>query len=134
MSSTTRKCPICISRSNIRNQRGNMLTPRASRCKRYCLLSCGILTATLLLGACGRDERGVTCDDALTSAAVTDLSSFVSWLHDNHVRGAIGEVGWPATADTQDWNAIAIQWATIAREAHLPVFLWAASEWLPSSY
>jgi aryl-phospho-beta-D-glucosidase BglC (GH1 family) len=58
----------------------------------------------------------------------------VNWANTNHVRGAVGEVGWPATGDVSQWSAVATQWDKVAREAKLTVLLWAASEWLPPSY
>jgi hypothetical protein len=86
--------------------------------------------------ACSASSQAarIACKDTLTSDAVSDLQSYVSWLHDNHVDGAIGEVGWPAATDVAQWSELASQWDALARQAKLPVLMWAASEWLPSTY
>jgi hypothetical protein len=43
---------------------------------------------------------------SLASRAVTELQNWTSWLVANGVRGLLGEVGWPNTADTDSWNAV----------------------------
>jgi hypothetical protein len=96
--------------------------------------------ATLAVAAVGGCSGGasasdrVSCPDVLTSDAVSDLTSFVSWLEKNDVHGAVGEVGWPAASDGNKWSSLASQWDAVARQAKLPVLVWAVSEWLPPSY
>jgi Cellulase (glycosyl hydrolase family 5) len=94
----------------------------------------GAVLLSLLTAACTAQAARVACGDALTTNAVGSLQSFVDWLHDNHVRGAIGEVGWPATADSPSWTQLATRWDDVARASKLSVLMWVASEWLPASY
>jgi hypothetical protein len=97
----------------------------------------GVVCATLLTllsVACSGGAARVACGDSLTTDAVGDLQSFADWLHDNHVHGAIGEVGWPARADAASWDKLATRWDDVARASKLPVLMWVASEWLPASY
>jgi hypothetical protein len=53
---------------------------------------------------------------SLASRAVTELQSWTSWLTAHGVRGLLGEIGWPNTADTASWNAVG---DALYREANL---------------
>jgi len=96
-------------------------------------VTCAVLVS-LLSAACTVGAARVACGDALTTDAVGSLQSFTDWLRHNHVRGAIGEVGWPAQSDVSSWNEVATRWDDVARASKLPVLVWLASEWLPASY
>lgn len=58
------------------------------------------------------------------------LRSFTRWLATNHVRGSIGEVGWPSarrTATWRRWNAKGEQWYSAADSAKLSVAYFSAT-------
>jgi hypothetical protein len=61
---------------------------------------------------------------------------FTTWLRRYHVRGAIGEVGWPdgAHGDAERWNAVAERWFERADEAGLWITVWATGEWWGTRY
>lgn len=42
----------------------------------------------------------------LAQRAVAELSGWLKWLRANHVRGYLGEIGWPNTGDAAEWNAV----------------------------
>ena len=67
--------------------------------------------------------------DPLESRVRTELSVFTNWLSSNHVRGYIGEVGWPNNSDTASWNSIADTWYKDADNANLSVSYWATGNW-----
>jgi hypothetical protein len=96
-------------------------------------VTCAVLLS-VMGAACTVGAARVACGDALTTDAVGNLQSFTEWLRHNHVRGAIGEVGWPAQSDASSWNELATRWDDVARASKLPVLMWVASEWLPASY
>lgn len=65
-------------------------------------------------------------DVVVQMRALSELQVFTRWLADNHVRGYIGEVGWPnnARGDAQRWNAVADAWYRQADAANLWVTAW----------
>ena len=79
-------------------------------------------------------HRAATCRSPVVDRALSDLDSFTSWLDDNHVRGYVGEVGWPSGPDAEEWNKVASAWFDRADAAHLWVTVWAAGRWWPASY
>jgi len=70
-----------------------------------------------------------TNDDALQARVRSELGVFTNWLATNHVKGYIGEVGWPNNSDTTQWNALAQKWYADAAAAGLMVTQWSAGEW-----
>jgi hypothetical protein len=74
---------------------------------------------------------GVTYD-ALVSRARAELGVFTSWLAG--AKGFIGEAGWPQTADSASWNALAEWWYDDADAASLWVTYWATGEWWGTTY
>ena len=84
--------------------------------------------------ACTATGGRTTCADPVQARALGQLSSYVGWLSRNHVKGYVGEVGWPAGADSARWNALAKAWYGAADAAGLPVTAWAAGEAWPASY
>jgi hypothetical protein len=74
---------------------------------------------------------------------LNNLAVFTNWLDTNGVQGDIGEVGWPssqimvesgvssatatATAEANDWNALAARWFAASQQAGVSVTLWQAS-------
>ncbi len=69
--------------------------------------------------------------DPVQAEAVAGLANFDRWLRRNHASGFIGEVGWPSTRDSAQWNALADRWYTAADRIGLPVTAWAAGPWPP---
>lgn len=70
----------------------------------------------------------------VAAQAVADLRDYTDWLRENHVRGYVGEVGWPGTRDAAQWNQVASTWYDAADRAGLWVTAWAAGRWWPRSY
>jgi hypothetical protein len=66
--------------------------------------------------------------DALYTYNRTRLSIFTGWLKRFHVRGIIGEIGWPNLQDSGKWNALAEVWFRDADAARLWVTAWVAAE------
>jgi hypothetical protein len=78
--------------------------------------------------------RSTVCtQDALQAKAVGGLANFAGWLSRNRTTGFVGEVGWPSTRDSPQWNALADTWFTAADRIGLPVTAWAAGPW-PADY
>lgn len=83
----------------------------------------------------GRSTAGPSCGTAPVAArAVSDLRGYLRWLHRNHARGYVGEVGWPSGGDAGRWRSVAQQWYDEADRAGLWVTAWAAGRWWPRSY
>lgn len=74
--------------------------------------------------------------DALQRRVLAELAVFTDWLRRYHVRGYIGEVGWPddSRGDAARWNALAERWYRAADRAGLPVTAWATGEWWGTGY
>ncbi len=92
-----------------------------------------LLTATVV--SCSGNRTTACTSDAVTARSLSDLHSFTTWVHQNGVQGAIGEVGWPgepAGADAAKWNTLAKKWYAAADDAQVGVFAWSAAErWAP---
>ncbi len=82
----------------------------------------------------GRNASSSCARTPVSAQAVADLGRFVRWLRAQHVRGYVGEVGWPSGRDAQRWNQVAGQWYQAADRAGLWVTAWAAGAWWPKSY
>ena len=86
-------------------------------------------------------NNGSTHGQAFDDWNLHRLDKFVDWLRRNHVRGAIGEVGWPsyeemvasglpaaeAADEAQRWNMLAGKWFDRADAAMLTVTYFCAS-------
>jgi hypothetical protein len=72
--------------------------------------------------------------DPVLTRSLRDLSQFTKWLERYHVRGYIGEVGWPGTKDAAEWNRVGQGWYAAADRAHLWVTAWSAAELWPQDY
>lgn len=84
---------------------------------------------------------GTTHGQAFDDWNLHRLDKFVDWLRSNHVRGAIGEVGWPsyeemlasglpaaeAADEAEHWNTLAGKWFDRADAAMLTVTYLSAS-------
>src|SRR5688572_7389296 len=75
------------------------------------------------------DPRRLCVADAVQAKAVAGLANFSDWLRRNHATGFIGEIGWPSTRDSAQWNAVGEAWYTAADLIDLPVTAWAAGAW-----
>jgi hypothetical protein len=73
-------------------------------------------------------------DSPVAAQAISDLEGYTDWLNRNHVRGYIGEVGWPSGPDSRAWNDVASTWYDVADREGLWVTAWAAGRWWPDSY
>lgn len=69
-----------------------------------------------------------TNPDALYARVLTEMDEFNSWLTDHEVRGVLGEIGWPAAADSTEWNALADAYLTRATEYGIPTATWCAGD------
>jgi hypothetical protein len=95
----------------------------------------GAVAAAAVLTACSTQPAPRACpSDPVLARAVHDLSGFTAWLHQHHVPGYVGEVGWPSGADSAQWNRVAQGWYAAADRAHLWVTAWAAAEMWPADY
>lgn len=86
-------------------------------------------------------SNGTTHGQAFDDWNLHRLDKFVTWLRRNHVRGAIGEVGWPsyeemlavglpaaeAADETEHWNTLGDKWFDRADAAKLTVTYFCAS-------
>lgn len=100
-------------------------------------LALGVLLALAIgVSAYVLDTRTASnCTDSPVAAqAVADLQGYVGWLRANHVRGYVGEVGWPGSRDSAQWNKVASTWYDAADRDGLWVTAWAAGRWWPRSY
>lgn len=77
--------------------------------------------------------RTVCTTDIVQARAVAGLANFSSWLRRNDATGFIGEIGWPADRDAQQWTGVAEAWYDAADVIGLPVTAWAAGTW-PANY
>ena len=71
--------------------------------------------------------------DIVQARAVAGLANFSAWLRRNNATGFIGEIGWPADRDAQQWTGVAEAWYSAADAIGLPVTAWAAGTW-PANY
>ncbi|UWP84216.1 glycoside hydrolase family 5 protein [Dactylosporangium fulvum] len=71
--------------------------------------------------------------DIVQARAVAGLANFSGWLRRNHATGFIGEIGWPADRDADQWTGVAEAWYNAADIVGLPVTAWAAGTW-PANY
>jgi Cellulase (glycosyl hydrolase family 5) len=83
------------------------------------------------VGAAHRPLSGPLRDDPVVRRARIDLAGFTSWLRANRAQGIVSEVGWPAGADAEAWNAVADAWYRDADTAGLWVTAWAAGPFAP---
>lgn len=88
--------------------------------------------AAYVLGPGGEQTSCTT--GPVAAQAVHDLRTFTGWLRSQHVRGYVGEVGWPGARDAADWSDVASSWYDAADRDGLWVSAWAAGRWWPSSY
>ena len=96
------------------------------------LLRAGVTCALLLgLTATGSSAQPPCAQDAVTARALGQLQTFTGWLSSHHVRGTVGEVGWPAGPQ---WNALAARWYAAAGRAGLGAYAWAGAERWPADY
>lgn len=71
---------------------------------------------------------------SLTARALTELGVFTSWLNAYSVSGFIGEIGWPNTADTSSWNAVANALYSHMDAHNLGATYWSAGSRWGTSY
>jgi endoglucanase len=71
---------------------------------------------------------------SLGARAVAELGNFANWCTANGVRGFIGEIGWPNTADTSSWNAVGESLYDLLDTAAIDVTYWAAGERWGTTY
>ena len=67
---------------------------------------------------------------ATEDRALGELATFTGWLGRFHVRGSIGEVGWPNSRETPtwpQWNTLGERWYRAADDAGLWVTYWDAT-------
>lgn len=69
--------------------------------------------------------------DPIHRRALTELRGLIDWLHENHAKGYVGEVGWPDDhgGDAAAWNSVAQEWFKAADAERLWVTAWATGEW-----
>ncbi|HTY31853.1 glycoside hydrolase family 5 protein [Mycobacterium sp.] len=91
---------------------------------------------------------GTTGGQAFDDWNLHRLDTFVDWLSRNHVRGAIGEVGWPsyeemlasglpaaeAADEAEHWNTLGSKWFDRADAAMLGVTYFSASGIMRMTY
>ena len=93
-----------------------------------------LVAATMLIASpADSADANVTCD-ALCTRVRAELKVFTDWLSANGAKGYVGEAGWPNTADSAAWNAVADAWYRDADAAGLWTTAWATGEWWPNSY
>jgi hypothetical protein len=80
-----------------------------------------------------KPARALCVADIVQARAVAGLANFSAWLRRNHATGFIGEIGWPADRDAQQWSGVAEAWYEAADAVGLPVTAWAAGTW-PANY
>ncbi|GAA2634843.1 hypothetical protein GCM10010399_79420 [Dactylosporangium fulvum] len=80
-----------------------------------------------------RPARVLCVSDIVQARAVAGLANFSGWLRRNHATGFIGEIGWPADRDADQWTGVAEAWYNAADIVGLPVTAWAAGTW-PANY
>ncbi|GAA0722310.1 hypothetical protein GCM10010199_29640 [Dactylosporangium roseum] len=80
-----------------------------------------------------RPARVLCVSDIVQARAVAGLANFSGWLRRNHATGFIGEIGWPADRDAEQWTGVAEAWYNAADIVGLPVTAWAAGTW-PANY
>jgi Cellulase (glycosyl hydrolase family 5) len=83
-----------------------------------------VLAATITPAA-----TAVCSTDALQAKQLYQLQSFSGWLKSANAQGYIGEVGWPAGADSARWNVLANAWYSAATGDQLWVTTWSTGEW-----
>lgn len=114
-----------------------LAAPERNRRRQRRLLAVVLVVALMvsLSTYCVAHRYGSRCvGSAVAARAVTDLDVYVDWLHRNHARGFIGEVGWPAGPDAAAWNAVAQRWYEVADREGLWVTAWTAGRWWPDNY
>ncbi|GAA3187804.1 glycoside hydrolase family 5 protein [Dactylosporangium siamense] len=92
-----------------------------------------LVTALLVPVTWPRPEQTVCTTDLVQARAVAGLANFSAWLRRNDATGFIGEIGWPADRDAQQWTGVAEAWYSAADAIGLPVTAWAAGTW-PANY
>lgn len=71
--------------------------------------------------------------DALQRTHIDALRAFALWLDDNDAQGFVGELGWPADADSP-WNPLGEAWYQVAEQEGLWTAAWAAGSAWPEEY
>jgi hypothetical protein len=98
-------------------------------------LAAAAVASVALMAAPASPAAGATGNvDALQARVRAELALFTGWLQANGVQGYIGEVGWPNTADTAAWNALATKWYADAAAAGVWTTAWSAGEWWGCGY
>lgn len=98
-------------------------------------LVAGVVLGVLAVGWSVTPVRGAVAGaDALHSRVRTELAVFTDWLKVNGAEGYIGEVGWPAGADSANWNDLARAWYADAAAAGVWTTAWATGEWWGCGY
>ncbi|GAB3829531.1 glycoside hydrolase family 5 protein [Dactylosporangium cerinum] len=91
------------------------------------------LSTVVVVWRLQRPAPVVVCGtDALQAGALAGLAHFSAWLRREDASGFVGEVGWPAGADIDQWNALGAVWYRAADAIGLPVTAWAAGRWPPN--
>src|SRR4051794_1528997 len=94
---------------------------------RLSVLACLLLCAVALTQVPVMPGRAAA--DALHHRTLSNLRHFTNWLAKYHVRGFIGEVGWPddfrSAGEAAQWNNLAESWYQAADAAKLWVGVWA---------
>lgn len=108
--------------------------PRATRFLVASTVSAAVLAGLAAVPMSPATATSTTYPDALWTRTLCGLKNFTDWLNRYHVKGYIGEVGWPGDgqpgrSDTAKWNALAEAWYQQADAAHLWVTYHNASEW-----
>jgi len=102
------------------------------RSRQWLLSMVALLLLTASVVSCSGNRTTACTTDALTARSLGDLHSFTTWVQQNGVQGAIGEVGWPGGPDAAKWNTLARKWYAAGDDAQIGVFAWSAAErWAP---
>ena len=105
------------------------MTTRARDGLRHTAVTLAAL-AVLALVSADRPPAARSCS-SLAGRAVAQLTEFTSWTRQHGVRGVIGEVGWPETAE-RPWGTVASRWLADAVGNDLGFYVWGAAEqWDP---
>jgi Cellulase (glycosyl hydrolase family 5) len=97
------------------------------------LVLCAVAVTTLQRQH-GPDRQPAAAAGPKLARVQAELDRFTDWLATGRGRGYVGEVGWPAGADDENWNALASTWYRQAARAGLEVTYWATGEWWQTDY
>ena len=100
------------------------------------LLAVGVPGAAAAITVARNAGHWLPPRDALHQVVLQELAGFTTWLEQNHVKGFIGEVGWPdnTDGDASDWNQLAQAWFEAADRSQLWVAGWATGAWWEATY